>query len=306
MLSVLKNTTTKLTPSTEYRNTGWEIGGEYATHYPCNPGTMRSIGDTGLEIGKSYVVSFEVDKYVSGSVRMSLGTANGALVAGLGVFTETITCTGNTVVSIFSDGALRLKLLQIYEVQEESINFITVSFYDVEGNEKKWGTEYSFDPEMMITFANKFFVLKNGQLWEQNQNELRNNFFGQQFPSIIKFYSNINPTTVKVFFSLRVQANRAWAAPKDGDLYLPPTEGKQNGMRSRLKPGNFKRYQGDYFADFLRDLDDPRFPGQPLQALFKGALLQGRIMEITLRNDDDIDVVLLQIDVKTGISNYTY
>jgi hypothetical protein len=289
-------------PSIEYTDTGWEIDGQYATHYPCNPGTM--INDSaGLTVGASYVVTYVVDRFVSGTVRAILGTTNGAAHNSNGTFTETLTCAENTNFGFYSDGFLRVKVLSYYMVPDvEEDNSRTIAFnHDL----KCWVGDRSFVPEMMLTFIDKFFAFKNGSLWQQNVNPVRNNFFGQQYSSKITFYVNINPSTVKLFYTMREVANKVWAAPNAKDIVILPYEGKSMGMKSRLKVKKFKYLQGAWFAFFLRNLLDPRFNTE-LDRLMLGEELRGEVMEITIQNDDTTEAVLFQIDVKTSPSNYTY
>lgn len=305
MINILENTSTSVSPLVESRDSGWEISDVYAIHSPCNAGTLRSVGNTGLEIGKAYVVTYTVDNYISGGVKVILGTTEGLLHSEAGTFTETIICGTNGQVSFYSNGSLRISQLVIYEESEGTANYITIAFYEGEGNDKKFVTNYSMNPDLMIKFLNRFFMIKDGQLWEQNVNEVRNNFFGIQYQSKIQFYANINPTTVKVFYSTRVQATTVWFCPNDGDISILPTKGRSVGMSSRIKRNNFKNYQGSFFADFMRNSLDPRFDNNEV-ALFKGEPLRGRFMAITIINDDTTESVLYEIDVKSAPSAFTY
>lgn len=305
MLSIIKSTSTTVSPYIESRDTGWEIIGDYAYHYPCNAGTMKSIGATGLEIGKTYVVKYAVDNVVSGLVRILLGTAAGADVTAAGEYTQTITCTANTTVSFYSNGFLRVKLLSFYELVEETSNHITLAFFEGEGNDKKWSSFYSYEPEMMIRFINSFFTIKGGALWLHNVNPIMNNFYGQQYNSQVQFYDNINPTTVKEYFTIRVQATTPWYSPSDGDISILPVVGLSTGMSSRLKKNNFRNYQGSFYASFMRNMLDGRFVDQEV-ALYKGQQLRGRFIQIMLTNKDTTPAILYEVDVKSSPASITY
>lgn len=306
MLEILPNKTFQISPSVEATDTGWTISGGIATHLPCNPGTMHSISSLGLEVGKTYVVTYEVTAFHSGSVRVALGNTNGTSRTSAGIYTETILCTGTAEISFYSDGWLSVnKDVKFYELIDVIDNSVTFAFFDGEGKNKKWVSHYSYQPELMIKFINSFFSIKDGALWLHNSNEIRNNFYGVQGVSKIKFYANINPTTVKIYFTKRVEANTPWFCPNDGDIRILPVLGRSLGMASRLKKNNYKNYQGSFFASFMRNLLDSRF-NDPNQALYSGEVLAGRVMEIEVTNPDITEAILFEIDIKTAPSAYTY
>jgi hypothetical protein len=305
MLNILPNQTFTLDPVLEARDTGWILSGGTATHYPCNPGTMKSVGSEGLVVGKTYVVTYEVTMFDSGSVKVLLGTTSGTSRTAAGIYTENLVCAGVAQISFFSDGYLTIQNdVSFYELVETVDNSVTLAFYEGD-KDKKWTSHYSYSPEMMIKFVNSFFCLKNGALWLQNSNEVRNNFFGVQYTSQIQFYDNLNPTTHKLYYSMRVEANTRWFCPNSGDISLTPVLGRQSGMASRLKRNNFQNYQGSFFADFMRNYLDSRFI-DPENALFNGEPLRGRVMELNMTNDDTTEAILVEIDVNSSPSMITY
>lgn len=304
MINILENTSTSVSPLVESRDSGWEISGSRAVHSPCNPGTMRTVDTAGLQVGKTYVVTYDVDTRVSGGVRVILGTNEGTLRTAVGTYTENLICQDIALLSFFSNGELSIDSWSAYELIGDTSNAVTVAFYDVEGKAKKW-TEYSFAAEMMIKFGNKFFSFKGGQIWQHNTNDVRNTFYGVTYPSKIKFYFNNNPTTMKMLYTMRVKSNKAWYCPNDGDITILPSDKFPDGMRSRLAKERFTPLYGDWFADFLRNLLDPRFT-TPKEALFKGQELIGSVVEINIENNDTVEVVLFEVDIESAPMNYTY
>lgn len=166
--------------------------------------------------------------------------------------------------------------------------------------ENKFITYYTFYPEAMIRFKDEFFAFKNGELWEQDVNEVRNNFFGVQYNSGLSFYVNTNPKDEKNYSTIHLDSNKPWAIT---EVKIYPTEGKSQGMLSRIKKGNFQKKQSTWYADFLRNMIDPRFTNQDI-ALFNGAALQGQVMKITMINDDTTEVRLKSVDVRISEQNY--
>lgn len=293
-ISTIVNTPVLIDLPSDYSDSGWRISGGIATHSSCNAGIM--IFNNQLPDG-DYNVTYEVIDYKSGYVFAFTNNSTGLSKTDNGVYTEQLTVSGDKI-RFYSDGALSLRRLTIEPVNQEE-NSLTIAF-----NEKlnKWVTYYSYVPEVMIKFINGFYTAKNGNIWEHNVNELRNNFYGEQYSSEITFFVNINPTTSKQYWSLRLKSNKAWEVT---EASIRPTEGKSDGMRSRIKKGNFRNLQGDWFADFLRNMDDPRFTNE-LDALMRGAQLQGNVLKVTIKNDDSVEVRLLSVDVSVSIKNYTY
>jgi hypothetical protein len=119
-------------------------------------------------------------------------------------------------------------------------------------------------------------------------------YYGQKYPSVIVFNANVAFDQEKDFYTFYIDGNKPWSI----DVTIPSTEGKTNGQKSRIKKGNFKWYKGKYVADFLRDMNDARFDTE-LQALMKGAYLQGKVMKVTMTvdSDDHVELVSVSIDV---------
>lgn len=301
-LQIVQNTTGYADPAISAVDTGWTVSGIYAIHASCNAGSIKNAEGYGMAIGRQYTITYVIDNYVSGQVYLMMGTTMGTPRTANGTYTETLTLAGNDIISFYSDGSLRLSELSIYDVENGLNEGTTITFHE---GSNTWGSEKSFQPEVFIKFVNQFLSIKNGQLWLHNVNETRNNFYGVQYVSKVRFFDNVNPTTVKIYYSTRVQSNKRWACPGDTDIIIYPTEGRSLGMNSRLKPGNFNNYQGSFFADFLRNSIDPRFD-DTLDALFKGEPLRGRILDVTYTNSDTVEVILFEIDIKSSPSAYTY
>jgi len=285
--------------SEDFIQTGWSISEGVAIHDGCNAGFIKNDG-IDLVLGESYTIVFDVKTMESGYVRPFLGTAGGTNVTTTGQKTDTITVTGNTDFSFFSTGKNSVSFLTIYPTSQLSVNNGQTFSFNEANN--KWVNYQSWQPDFMCRFLNSFFLFKDGALWENDVNEVRNNFFGVQYSSKVTFYINTEPTAVKDFFSMRQKSNKVWSVP---EISIMPSEGKSQGQLSRLKKGRFRRLQSDFFADFLRNMLDPRFVTE-LEALVAGADLQGSVMKITMENDDITEVRMLSVDVTFANSEYTY
>lgn len=298
---VLKNSTLLIDMAIAATDSGWRISDTIARHGGCFAGTQELIGIDVIP-GTTYHVEYEMVEYTSATVNIIVGGVNGVSRNSLGIHEEEIVVPEDATdltVKFYSDGELGIKYMAVYPILENPDNSVTLGFNVLEN---KWVTYYSYSPEFMLKYVNDFYCFKDGRLWRQNKNETRNNFFGVQYSSKITFYINTSPTEIKQFFSIREKGNKVWSVP---EAYIRPTEGKSNGQLSRLKKGRFKNLQGDWFADFLKDMNDPRFNTE-LEALLKGGDLQGSVMKVTIENDDVTEVRLLSVDVLYSPHQYTY
>jgi len=295
--SILKNTSLVVIATDDYADQGWEVSGNIAYHSGCNSGYIKSTLD--LSTASVWTFKYTILALASGTVNIVVDGVNGVSRTEAGTYEETFTENNpNTVIQFYATGVSSLQLLQVYP--EASFVIGTTLAFNEDAD--KWVTYYSYVPEFMMKFINGFFTFRDGRLWEHNVNEVRNNFYGVQYNSEITFYCNLSPTEVKNFHSMRQKSNHVWSVP---DIEVPPRYGKPNGQKSRLKKGRFKRLQGDNFADFLRDINDDRFETD-IDALMRGAELQGNLMKITIRNADTVETRLTSIDIIVSLSQYTY
>lgn len=279
----------------DFRNTGWSISGGSAIHESCNEGFITNRNLT-TEAGKSYKVTYTVSNHSSGVVYPVVGGVNGASVSTNGTFVETIVAADDTGLLFWSDGDLWVTMLRVSDGEVAGRTLVFNEKY------RKWGGDRSYIPEYATKFLDDVFVFKNGTMWKQESNPVRNNFFGEQYSSIITFIVNVNPTMVKSLSSMRIVGNVPWEVT---EIYVRPRVGKSVGQLSRLKKNRFNNLQGQWFADFLRDLNDPRFVNE-LDRLFKGATLQGEVVRITMEVSDTTEVRLLSVDTLTSKQDYSY
>lgn len=294
---ILKNQPLVVDLPSDFIDQGWVVSGNVGYHSGCNNGYMDKNFD--LSTATQWTFRYKIKEYTNGSINIVVGANTGVSRTSIGVYEETFNVTGNNaLVRFFSSGTNAVEVLQIFP-EERYVGGRTLVFNE---HFDKWAGDRSYVPEMMSKFLNSFFLFQNGELWENNVNLTRNNFMGVQYTSKIVFYCNVNPSMVKTFFSMRQKSNKVWTMP-EGFIY--PREGKANGQITRLKKGRFNRLQGDFFADFLRDINDPRFDNEA-SALLRGAEMQGNLMKITLECDETGEVRLESVDISVSKSDYTY
>lgn len=296
MYSIIQGTTGFIDPAQASVDTGWSADGTYATHTPCNAGTMIALTDFGLQVGRQYVFTYTVDQWISGSVRIIAGSLNGTSRSANGTYTETLTMTGSNTLSFYSDGALRISSLQFYDLLLGPKSGRTITFDE---KENKWVQEWGWSPELMVKFVDKLFAFQNGVLWLHNSNPVMNNFFGQQYSAQVVFIPNQDYETNKLWYNMRMDSTGGWYVK---DITIRPNDQFPNGMQTQMSKKNCKSIDGKLWADILRDMNDPNFyqiPDPALRqavAMFQGRMMQGGYMVVTLQCDDNTDASLASVE----------
>ncbi len=293
--TILKNTDLFIDLPLDFSNQGWVISANKAYHSGCNSGYIEKIFD--LSGATQWSFTYTILSVTTGSINIVVNGVNGVSRTTAGTYTETFTVTGaNRLIRFFSTGENALEIVKIYP-SNGAITGTTLAFNE---DALRFTTYYSYVPEFTNKFINSFFTFKDGGLWEHNVNETRNNFYGEQFTSKVRFICNFEFQKNKLFFNLRLDSKGAWFSPY---MKTQITDQFPNGMESRLKKSNFKLIDGKLWGDVLRDLTDPAFAGisnpttRALEALFKGRKMQGGYMIIELENADTTEAKLSSVEV---------
>ena len=88
---------------------------------------------------------------------------------------------------------------------------------------------YTYYPDFMIGMNNYFYTFKGGNLYRHNVNESRNTFYSDYWiqvgtpleafkPSTMKSVLNVSPLENKLFKTLNLEGDDAWAATMDTDI----------------------------------------------------------------------------------------
>ncbi len=172
----------------------------------------------------------------------------------------------------------------------------TVGFF---AGKKRWEGFYDFIPEFYGQISgNTALTFKSGKVYTQNTNETRNNFFGEQYSSVVDVIAKGDPSKVKTFDSISILSNGQWAPSTDGDIEVPIPVTQQ----SRLLAGKFKVQEGMYNSEFLRNALDGNstFVRNRLQT---GGVLRGNVIRVRLRNSDTTEANLRLVTINSKISD---
>lgn len=119
-------------------------------------------------------------------------------------------------------------------------------------NAQGWPSFYSFNPDYMIGMNNFFYTFKGGNLYQHNTNELRNNYYGEQFNSQISSVFNINPLENKLFKTINLESDNAWQVYMETDI-------QQNGI---IEDDWFVKKEGSWFSYVRQEGKVPALDGQ--------------------------------------------
>ncbi|MDB4334686.1 hypothetical protein N9988_00485 [bacterium] len=170
----------------------------------------------------------------------------------------------------------------------------TVSFKeDVNG----WNTRKSFIQESGLSLNNIYYTFKDGQVWSHN-NETRNNFYGTQYDSSVKFIFNDAPGSVKSFKTLNYEGSQArvFVDNPDTDNKFENRLAKSgwwvDSINSDLQQGQvktFKDKEGKWFYNILgtdntfKNLDTREYSVQGLGYIDDISNTEGREVEIIVQ-----------------------
>lgn len=285
-LIVIQNKTGFVNAPVQATTTGWSISGGYAYHEACNSGTITSLTNFGLVLGRSYVFTYTADQFNSGSVQLFAGTATSANHTADGTYTQTLIPATNTVLSFFGSGVFRLTAFKFYDLLLGPQSAQVVSFFD---KANKWTADYEYENDTMAKFVDSFVSWKAGALWVHNTNPVQGNLYGVQYSPKITLVVNSEFQREKIFYNFRMDAVGNWYMPS---LTTPASNQFPNGMYSQLKVNNFKLIDNKLWSSILSDINDPNFAGvtdptqRRLQALFGGRKMQGGWLIVSLQCDD--------------------
>jgi hypothetical protein len=283
MFSAVQNVPIIVNLIEQSRNNGWSVNSDdnTASHENCNSGYIPLLTYP-LITGRAYQISYSVLTITNGTVQPFMGTQAGVSRTTPGLYVETITAAGsNPEFKFYSNGNCQIQAFNIRDtVVNTDLKQQNTICFSVRA--QKWSDFRTIEPDYGFSLFTKSFTLFNGDLYGQvNQNSNRNNFYGVQYQSIIKFTTNQQPTITKRYNSLNYQANQLLVAPS-GSITT------ENGQVSELLANDFLQqrlddgvnpivldYQieGLYQGNFLRDSN---------YDLINGPILIGNYMTVEL------------------------
>ena len=126
-----------------------------------------------------------------------------------------------------------------------TLNNKTISFSENVGG---FTSLKSFIPENGISISGDYYTFYNGEVWKHTVNTLRNNYYGTQYDSKIKFIFNDEPSVVKNFKTLNYEGTTSRSYNDDG--VLKSSGWYSDSIETDLQSGEvkeFKNKEGKFF-----------------------------------------------------------
>ena len=284
--TTLENTPITIDLVAQSVTTGWTASGNTAVHEACNTGYIDLIPPTGLTItaGQTYSITFKVNSITgSGSlyVQPFMGTTAGTQYSTTGFKTASLVAAGaspkarflsntDVVISIFT---IQLVLPVTTAKQQNNIVY----------NEKtnKWSDFRTYQPDCGFGMFINLYTIKAGNLYlHQHASSSSNNFYGNQYTSIINLPFNKNVANSNTFESVSIQSNMLLITTTDGittSLAQISELIAEDFTKATLTDGAtsvvINTAEGVYSAAFLRDKNID---------IINGDVLKGNWMTIEL------------------------
>jgi len=179
----------------------------------------------------------------------------------------------------------------------KKFNFVTWAFHE---ETNSWKTRYPFVTDWFGIVKDNLLTFSNNKIWLHEKlmsgsNYVYNNFHGIQFTQEITIPFNVQSKDNKLFKGIAIISNKPWGAREKGDI-LCKSYDRNDGIdiESMLPIAKFKKVQGKYVSEFLRDMNSSDFDFDN-EALLNGRFLNGQAMQIKLSNEETNEVVLFGI-----------
>ena len=145
---------------------------------------------------------------------------------------------------------------------------------------------FDFVPEYLGEIPGGIVSFKSGQIWLHDTNPLRNTFYGQKYPSLLKIIAKGRRDYINQWLGLYVNSN------KEFDVILE----NDRGQKSSLSKERFIKRNDKLYADIMRDENTPNIES-PQSPLTHGRKLRSDIIEITITNNDSSELTVDNIVV---------
>jgi hypothetical protein len=110
---------------------------------------------------------------------------------------------------------------------------------------KGWTSFWSYAPDGMCSVDNRFYSIKNGQLYLHNNidNKVPNTFYGVYAQSKLSFYFNEDPTNDKIFKTIEIEGTHAWETLlktnlTQGDIHKEEFSKKESRFYAYIRKNN--------------------------------------------------------------------
>lgn len=171
-----------------------------------------------LKLNTLYRITYEVYDYINCTVQLKVGSQEGAVRSGPGIYTESfmINSEADKTLSFVSDGLLKIRGLAFEEKVfiTESIPFTDKTMFQ----NKSWTLSYSFYSNSWISWHSymplyyihnqsnlySFVGIEDTHVWKHNAEGIYQTYYGQRYPFIVEFVACSNPLQTQLWDDLTI------------------------------------------------------------------------------------------------------
>lgn len=152
---------------------------------------------------------------------------------------------------------------------------------------KGWTSFWSFIPELMLKLNNRFYTIKNGQLYLHNEDTgISNQFYGIKYASKISTVINEVQPDDKIFKTIVLESNRPWDVAVSTNL-----------AQSSVKKSEFNQRESRQFAFLRKNENSNDLHGNTAQGVgVIGSIINKKINFASVSNYVSIGDELFQIN----------
>jgi hypothetical protein len=138
-----------------------------------------------------------------------------------------------------------------------------------------------------------------GDLWIQNSPDAdRNEFFTEHKDAVVGVVVNEQPDMVKILDSIGIHTNKEWEVTS---VTIPESLNYPDGMSSRIPKEKFKKREGVFRSEFLRNELSTNGTANVLD-LLRGEEMRGEaaIIELTNTSTDEVRLFKISVDMTSS------
>ena len=135
-----------------------------------------------------------------------------------------------------------------------------------------WTSFWNYAPDGMCSADNRFYSIKNGQLYLHNDTDssIPNTFYGVYTPSKLIFYFNEDPTNDKIFKTIEIEGTHIWE-----------TLLKTNLTQSSIHKEEFSKKESRFYGYIRKNDAGQIFHGIGTQGLGNPIAIVGNTISFT-------------------------
>lgn len=295
MYQALQNVPIQVNLLTAANDTGWTQANGTANHSSCNVGFCTLIVYPVLA-GNTYQFTYSTPTLSSGYLAVFIGGTEGVHRTAPDIYVETLIAAADGFVKFYATGNCSVTGFNIKNLTvDDGVTWVWSAI------NKNWSDRRTLYPEFGASVYVRTILMKDGAMYaQQNGSDNRNNFFGVQYQSSIKFVENKNCEIVKGYQSINYIAGQLMITTEDGITTplgqvssLIDTDFLRGVLTDASLTVTLYASDGVYAANFLMDSNEDINTGSPL----KGSYL---ICELTT-TDGSIPLRLYSVEVQYAI-----